>query len=82
VPKERLMNCIICHGEQVSPGQVVEEIPIGSDIVRVPVTVMVCRTCGERYYDRATMRHLERVREDIAKDPARLQVVGKVLQVK
>lgn len=75
------MKCIICHGEQVSPGEVFEEIPIGSDIVRVPVTALVCRSCGERYYDRATMRHLERVREDIAKDRARLQVVGKVLQV-
>ena len=76
------MKCITCHGEQGSPGEVVEGIPIGSDIVRVPVTVMVCRTCGERYYDRATMRHFERVREDAAKDRARLQVVGKVLQVK
>ena len=75
------MNCIICHGEQVSPGEVLEEIPLGSDIVRVPVTVMVCRTCGERYYDQATMRRLERLREDITKDRARLQVVGKVLQV-
>lgn len=75
------MKCIICHGEQVSPAEVSEEIPVGSDIVRVPVTVMVCRTCGERYYDRATMRRLERLREDITKDRARLQVVGKVLQV-
>ena len=82
MPKERLMKCIICHGEQVSPGEVFEGIPVGSDIVRVPVTVMVCRTCGERYYDRATMRHLERVREDVAKDRGRLEVVGKVLRVK
>lgn len=75
------MKCIICHGEHISPAEVFEEIPVGSDIVRVPVTVMVCGTCGERYYDRSTMRHLERVREDVAKDRARLQVVGKVLQV-
>jgi YgiT-type zinc finger domain-containing protein len=75
------MKCIICHGEQVSPADVFEEIPAGSDIVRIPVTVLVCRTCGERYYDRATMRRLESVREDIAKDRARLQVVGKVLQL-
>lgn len=27
------MKCIICHGEQVSPGEVFEGIPIGSDIV-------------------------------------------------
>ncbi len=62
------MKCIICHGEQISQAEVFEEIPVGSDIVRVPVRVMVCETCGERYYDRATMRHLERVREDVARD--------------
>ena len=77
----KTMKCIICHGEQIAQADVFEEIPVGSDIVRVPVRVMVCRSCGERYYDRATMRHLERVREDVAKDRARLQVVGKVLQV-
>lgn len=75
------MKCIICHGEQISQTEVFEEIPVGSDIVRVPVRVTVCETCGERYYDRATMRHLERVREDVAKDRTRLQVIGKVLQV-
>lgn len=75
------MKCVICHGEQISPTEVFEEIPVGTDIVRVPVTVMACGSCGERYYDRATMRHLEHVREDVTKDRTRLQVVGKVLQV-
>ena len=75
------MKCIICHGEQISQAEVFEEIPVGSDIVRVPVKTMVCETCGERYYDRGTMRHLERVREDVAKDRTQLQVIGKVLQV-
>jgi YgiT-type zinc finger domain-containing protein len=74
------MKCIICHGEQISQVEVFEEIPVGSDIVRVPVRVMVCETCGERYYDRATMRHLERVREDVTRNRGQLQVVGKVLQ--
>lgn len=39
------------------------------------------RTCGERYYDRATMRRLERVRDEVAKGLARVTVVGRVLQV-
>ena len=75
------MKCIICHGEQISQAEVFEEIPVGSDIVRVPIRVMVCETCGERSYDRATMRHLERVRKDVARDRTQLQVIGKVLQV-
>ena len=76
------MKCIICHGEQVSLAEVFEEIGVESDIVRVPVTVMLCGNCGERYYTRATMRHLERVREDIANHRARLQEIGKILEIK
>jgi YgiT-type zinc finger domain-containing protein len=74
------MKCIVCHGEQISRAEVFEEIPVGSDIVRIPVRVMVCETCGERYYDRATMRHLERVREDVTRNKRQLQVIGNVLQ--
>ena len=76
------MKCIICHGEEIFQAEVFEEIGVGADIVRVPVTVMLCGTCGERYYTRANMRHLECVREDIANKRARLDEVGKVLQLK
>ena len=71
------MKCIICHGEEVSSADVFEEIGVGSDIIKVPVTVMVCGTCGERYYTRANMRHLENVREDIANKRARLTKWGR-----
>lgn len=74
------MKCIICHGEEISLAEVFEEIAVGTNIVRVPLAVMLCRACGERYYTRANMRHLEGVREDIANERARLDEVGKVLQ--
>ena len=76
------MKCIICNGEEISLAEVFEEIGVGSDIVRVPLTVMLCRNCGERYYTRANMSHLESVREDIANKRARLDEVGKILQFK
>jgi YgiT-type zinc finger domain-containing protein len=76
------MKCIICNGEEISLAEVFEEIGVGSDIVRVPLTVMLCRNCGERYYTRANMRHLESVREDIANKRAHLDEVGKILQFK
>lgn len=76
------MKCIICHGEEVVPAEVFEETEVGSDIVRVPVTVLVCRTCGERYYDRATVRRLESVREEVRAGRTHLEQVGRVLQVK
>lgn len=77
-----MMKCILCHGEEVSPADVFEEIAVGSDIVRVPISVLVCRTCGERYYDRATMRHLEHVRLNVTTDRAHLEEIGKVLRVR
>lgn len=76
------MKCIFCHGEEISPSQVSEEIPAGPDIVHVPITVLLCGTCGERYYDRATMRHLEQVRQDVSKNRADLEEVGKVLRIR
>ena len=41
--------------------------------------MLVVSRCGERYYDRATMQHIERVREHIQDDDAVLREVGKVL---
>lgn len=76
------MKCIVCHGEEIALADVFEEIEVGPDIVRAPVTVLACRTCGERYYDRATVRCLERVRDEVRAGRTRLEQVGKVLQVK
>lgn len=75
------MKCVFCHGDEIASAEVFEEIAAGPDLVRIPVTVLVCRTCGERYYDRATMRRLERVRDEVAKGLVHATVVGRVLQV-
>jgi transcription elongation factor Elf1 len=50
LPEEETMKCIFCHGEEISPSQVSEDIPVGPDIVHVPITVLLCGICGERYY--------------------------------
>ena len=73
------MKCIICHGDQIEPREVSEEFSAGQDIVCFNVTVPVCRTCGERYYDRKTMRLLEEMEEKVRKGNAALREVGKVL---
>ena len=44
-----------------------------------PIRIPVCRTCGERYYDRRTVRFLEEVAQKLKAGQARLQEVGKVL---
>ena len=58
------MKCIVCYSEDLVPRDATEEIPRGNDIVRVPVRVLTCGQCGERYYDRETMHRLEEIRRD------------------
>ena len=74
------MRCIICHGETIGPATVNEELSHEADIVRVPVEVLVCQTCGERYYDRQTMRFLEKVQKELTEGRAGLTPVGQVLR--
>ncbi|MBI4410789.1 MAG: YgiT-type zinc finger protein [Gemmatimonadetes bacterium] len=59
--------------------EVREELALGTDIVCVPIHVLVCQTCGERYYDRKTMRHLEEVERQLREGNGRLREVGRVL---
>jgi YgiT-type zinc finger domain-containing protein len=59
------MKCIICHSSNIVLREVEEEYQAGNDIIKVPITTLVCGNCGERYYDRKTMRELEKVREEI-----------------
>lgn len=73
------MKCIICHGENIKVTEVKEELPVGNDIVYIPVKVPVCKTCGERYYDRRTMQFLEGIELNLTTTKAGLKEVGKVL---
>ena len=73
------MKCVICHGEIIKLTDVKEEVVIGNDVVYVPIKVPVCKTCGERYYDRRTMQFLEEIEGKLNKTQAGLKEVGKVL---
>ena len=75
------MRCVICEGREIEEKEVEEEIKIGNDIVLVPVRVKVCMSCGERYYDRETMRMLEEVEDKIEKKQLKFELIGKVLKV-
>ena len=55
------MKCVVCQGEQIQVSDVREELKIANDIVYVPVKTPVCQTCGERYFDRRTVRLLEEI---------------------
>jgi YgiT-type zinc finger domain-containing protein len=73
------MRCVICHGEDIKIKEVKEELYYNNNIVYVPVQVLVCKTCGERYYDRRTMRFLEEVERKLKTETVKLKEVGKLL---
>lgn len=73
------MKCVICHGDEIKVMDVKEEFAVDNDIVYIPIKVHVCKTCGERYYDRRTMQFLEKVEEKLTKTREDLKEVGKVL---
>ncbi|MBI4721863.1 MAG: YgiT-type zinc finger protein [Candidatus Stahlbacteria bacterium] len=75
------MRCIVCNSPEVRKKEVEEEIQINNDMIFVPINVLVCAECGERYYDRATMRRLENIIKDIKENRIQLNEVGKVLKV-
>ena len=73
------MKCVICHGDEIKVMDVKEEFTVGNDIVYVPIKVPICKTCGERYYDRRTVQFLEGVEDKLVKIKTDLKEVGKVL---
>ena len=74
------MKCIVCNSEDIQKKQVDEEIRKGNDVVLVPIETLVCLSCGERYYDRRTMRHLEEIADRIKSGEAELAQIGQVLR--
>ena len=73
------MKCIVCQGEDIASVRVQEQLQHGDDIVLVPVEIPICGTCGERYYDRKTLRFLEVTEEKLKNQQAPLQTIGRIL---
>jgi len=57
-----------------------EEIRSDKDILLMPLEVLVCLSCGERYYDRKTMKKIEEIRSKLKKHDLKVEEVGKVLR--
>ena len=73
------MKCIVCHSEDLAEKEVLEHLPRGNDIVCIPIRVLVCNACGERYYNRCAVRKLEEARESAANLRGHFSVIGQVL---
>ena len=73
------MKCVVCHGDEVKVAEVKEEFLVDNNIICVPVKVPVCQSCGERYYDRRTVRFLEKIEKKLTENGTKLKQTGKVL---
>ncbi len=76
-----MTTCVFCHGEDIREQTVNEELQLNGDIVYAPVTCLVCQICGERYFDRPTVRLLENFRAELRAGHLPLKQVGKVLMI-
>lgn len=76
------MKCVVCKSSDIELKMVEEEIRVESDIILVPLGVLACQNCGERYYDRKTMRRLEEIRSRLRGKTIEVENVGKVLRAK
>ena len=76
------MKCVICKSSDIQMKMIDEEVKLGEDIVLIPMEVLVCRNCGERYYDRKTMQKLEATRSKLREKDLELEDVGRVLRAK
>jgi len=75
------MKCVICHSPDIEQKTVLEEIWINDDLVLVPLEVLVCAQCGERYYSRQAMRKLEEIEDSLRHRRLALEPTGRVLRI-
>ena len=75
------MKCVICHSSNIADKVVGEAIWAGSNVVLVPFRVLVCNDCGERYYNRQAMQHLESIEASLRARTLTLEPVGQVLKL-
>ncbi|NIM12047.1 MAG: YgiT-type zinc finger protein [Candidatus Aminicenantes bacterium] len=72
------MKCVICKSPDIKKKKVQEEIKKGEDIVLIPLEILVCFNCGERYYDRKAMRKIEEAKQRLTKHELQIKEIGKV----
>jgi YgiT-type zinc finger domain-containing protein len=75
------MKCVICHSSDIEEKTVNETFWVNQDVVLAPCRALVCNNCGERYYSRQTMRHLEEIEERLRTKTLVLETVGQVLKL-
>jgi len=74
------MKCVICKGSDIELKTVDEQVMTGKDIILIPMNILVCSNCGERYYDRKAMKKIKEIRSRVKKQELDVEEVGKVMR--
>ncbi len=74
------MKCVICNSPHIEMKTVEEEIRWGTNILLVPMDVLLCLNCGERYYDKKAMKKIEETRSRLQNRVLEMEEVGKVFK--
>ncbi|MFH1993165.1 MAG: YgiT-type zinc finger protein [Pseudomonadota bacterium] len=74
------MKCVVCKGPDIELKTVDEQIKAGKDIILVPMNVLVCSSCGERYYDRKAIKKIEDIRARLNNQELDTKEVGKIMR--
>jgi YgiT-type zinc finger domain-containing protein len=74
------MRCVVCKSTDIEKKMIDEEIKVGKNIVLVSMEVLVCNNCGERYYDKSTMRKIEEFRSKLKEAKLNMEEVGKIFR--
>ena len=74
------MKCVICNSPNIETKAVEEEIKWGNNILLVPMDVLLCLNCGERYYDKKAMKTIEETRSRLQKHDLAMDEVGKIFK--
>jgi len=74
------MKCVICKGPHIELKMVEEEVRWGNNILLVPMEVLVCANCGERYYDRKAIKKIEEARSNLQRRDFQMDEVGKIFK--
>lgn len=74
------MECVICKFSEVESKTLDMQIEVGRDIVLVPMNIIVCSNCGERYYNTDIMAKIEQIKSKQMNRELDVVEIGKVMR--
>lgn len=74
------MMCVLCSSTKIELKTLDIQIEAGSDIVLVPMNIMACLNCGERYYSTEIMNKIEEIKSKLKNRELDVVEIGKVMR--